>query len=260
MHEIIKVNTITKEDKWAVQLINTYTQLAAIKAGGIEREIAVYGDPFNLGILVRGVIDQLEYLPQSHELTLLDNKTRKGKNLPGPEQKKGTALQLMLYKCLLDNMILGITKTGLLFKHFKLNWNAVLTEGPVDYIKQCGLSSVLIDNDSDSTTTKPNFSDVAYCVSRLITGLDLPLVSTLMVQYEHQDSKEVLGVDTVDYNEQWMKETVERSIEFWKGQRSAHGVDIEEAWKCTSCQFKDICVLKLQRELESSPAAKVSSH
>ena len=56
----MKVEKITKEDRWAVQLIDSYVQLASIMSGGLEREIAVFGDPFEMGILISGVIDQLQ--------------------------------------------------------------------------------------------------------------------------------------------------------------------------------------------------------
>ena len=265
VHEIVKVASVTKEDRTAVQLVSTYVQLAAIKAGGLEREFSVFGDPFDLGVLVRGVIDQLQYSPESGELVLLDNKTRRLKSMPSPQQKRGTSLQLMLYKYLLDRMCLGFAKSDLLYKHLHLDQDTVLTKAPLEFIQQCGLSS-LFSNVSSSPSpskspsgalTRLKFGAVADCILSLIANLGLPLVSSLMVQYEHQASGETLGVDTVEYDEQWMRAEVEKSLEFWAGEREAHGVDIEEAWKCDSCQFKDICVWRLKRELENSPAAKL---
>jgi len=50
------VKKVTKEDRWAVQLIDTYVQLESVKSRGLEREIAVFGDPFGMGILIKGII------------------------------------------------------------------------------------------------------------------------------------------------------------------------------------------------------------
>ena len=251
----------------AVQLVNTYTQLAIIKTGKVERELFVFGDPFNQGILVRGLIDQLQYTPDSDELILTDNKTRKSKSLPGTEQKRGTRLQLMLYKYMLDHMCLGITNAELLCKHLHLERDAELTKGPLDYIRNCGLSSLFSSTGgvslsgvgSNPMSARLKFGVVADCILQHIAGLSLPMVGSLMVQYEHQASGETLGVDQVEYDENWAKAEVEKSIEFWSGERPAHGVDIEDTWKCESCQFKDICVWRLKQKLEASPAAKLTN-
>ena len=95
-------------------------------------------------------------------------------------------------------------------------------------------------------------------ILREITQLELPLVGSLMVHYEHQSSGESLGVDTVEYDESKMVTELERALEYWEGRRPANGVDSESLWKCTSCQFKDICTWRLTKQLESSPAAKIS--
>ena len=260
----MKVDSITKEDRMAVQLVNTYNQLAIIKTGKIERELSVFGDPFDQGILVRGVIDQLQYIPENGELILMDNKTRKTKRLPGTEQKRGIRLQLMLYKHMLDNMCLGITKSELLCKHLRLDRDADLTTGPLDYIHNCGLGSLFrgtggVSNSGCSPTSTPlKFGVLADCILQHIAGLGLPMVGSLMVQYEHQESGETLGVDQVEYDENWAKAEVRKGLGFWSGERAARGVDIEDAWKCETCQFRDICVWRLRQKLEASPAAKLT--
>ena len=257
MHEIVEVESVTKEDRHAIQLINMYIQLAAIQTGQLEREISVFGDPIDCGVMIRGIIDQLQLLSSnSRELVLLDYKTRRSRSLPSEAQRKGTALQLMLYKCLLDRITCGITKSELLLKHLKLNSSGVLTRGPMEYISQCGLSSIFSSSGSSSTEdTCLTFGRVANSIMSLVVGLGLPLVTSLVVQYEHQESGEVLGVDHVEYDECWMEREVERNLKFWEGEEPAKGVEVEEAWKCNSCQFKDVCVWQLRRRLESSPAA-----
>lgn len=140
------METVTKEDRAAVQLINTYNQLAVIKTGSLEREVSVFGDPFESGVLVRGIIDQLQYYPENDELILTDNKTRRAKSLPPPEQKLGTTFQLMLYKYLLDHMCLGFTKGELLYRHLNLDRDACLTQGALRYIIGSGLSGLFSDN------------------------------------------------------------------------------------------------------------------
>lgn len=254
MHEKVVIEKITKEDRWAVQLIDSYVQLASIKSGGLEREIAVFGDPFGMGILINGVIDQLQYSPESKELILLDYKTRKSNSLPSFEQKRGHSLQLMLYKCMLDFLLCGATQVSLLSQHAKLVFSTPLTSGPVEYIRQCGLQGLLM-GDKDKPVL---FGEVAESIGKLIAGLGLPLVSTLVVQYEHQATGEVIGIETVEYDEHWMKAELDTCFSFWLGRRPARGVDIEATWKCDSCQFRDICVWRMQKQLEQSPVARTA--
>ena len=306
---------MTREDRAAVQLITTYTQLSVVKTGGIEREVSVFGDPFESGILVRGIIDQLQYCQETGELILTDNKTRRAKSLPPFEQMKGTGFQLMLYKYLLDRMCLGLTKGELLYRHLNLDRDSCLTQGALHHIISCGLSGLFSDqlgvgggltssqhgftegssisqqgigeglrkgfSESNSSRQESNslrsgitgglpnsqkgflegltFGRVVDCVLEHIAGLGLPLVGLVVVHYEHQESSKTLGMDTVEYDEQWMMGELKNRLEYWEGSRPAQGVDIESAWKCSSCQFEDICTWRLKRQLEASPAAKLSS-
>ena len=254
---------LTPEDARAVQLIDTYTQLSSIKSaagevGGLEREISVFGDPFGLGVLITGIIDQLQYSPESRELTLLDYKTRQSNYMPGEAQKRGTALQLMIYKCLLDQLTCGATPMDVLSQHAKLDFDTVLSAGPIEHLKQLGLWGLLASSD-DKPSPKDNditFGRVVETISKLIAGLALPLVGTLLVHYEFQGTGEVIGVETVEYDEAWMKSQLENCLGFWMGKRKAKGVDIEDSWKCNICQFRDVCVWRMRKQLEYSPAAK----
>ncbi len=256
VHEIVKVEMVTEEDRWAVKLLNTYSQLATIKSGELEREITVFGDPFSTGIMIHGIIDQLQYSPSTGELTLLDFKTRKQKSMPYFEQKKGNAVQLMIYKRLLDDLTCGKTPCELLHQHLSLDFSCPLSSGPLAHIQQCGLGSLFGKTHSDGKHSETvTFGEVAKRVSELIVGLDLPLVGSLILQYEHQSTGEVIGVDDVEYKEDWAREQVVSALEFWSGKQAARGVNVEDAWKCWSCQFRDVCVWKKRRELEKSPAA-----
>ena len=257
VHELVKVRMETKEDRTAVQLINTFTQLQVIRSGKIEREIFVFGDPFDLGNLVRGVIDQVQFSAGSGELILSDTKTRRTRTMPSLEQKRGTSLQLMLYKYMLDSLCLGMTKSELLYKHLHLDRDVLLTQGPLDHLQSCSLGSLFDDLTDSGGPLGLKFGTLVDTLLLHIARLGLPLVGLLMVHYEHQESGETLGVDTVQHDEKWMRSEVEKSLEFWEGERPSRGVDMEDLdWKCCSCQFRDICVCRAKRKLESSPAAK----
>ena len=260
VHEPVRVRTVTREDQWAVKLVNTYSQLAIIKEGKLEREISVFGDPFKSGILLNGVIDQVEYSTDAQKLTVTDLKTRRTKSLPGKSQAMGHKIQLMIYKLLLDGFTRGTTDANLLSNHLDLNLSSNLSVSVTDYINDLGLGSLFSSPGvSDSRESRLSFGHVADTVRMLIVGLDLPPVSSMEIHYEFQETNEVLGTESVEYDESLVKEKLESSIKFWKGSREPTGPDIEDLWKCETCQFKDVCTWRKQKTLESSPAAKLNS-
>lgn len=277
MHEVIRVETKTYEDRWAVTLIDTYNQLSTVAAGSLEREIQVFGDLFDQGVLLKGIIDQVQYSKRSGELTILDYKTRRTNTMPSAAQKRGHALQLMLYKCMLDSLTCGITKMNLLVEHLNLNFQRQLTQGVLEHIGRFGMQSLFTMSDTtgagvgEGTSTacgalagegsfKLTLGELAEKISELIVGLNLPLVSSLMVQYVYQQTRDEIGVEVVVYNETWARKTFETSLEFWLGKREPHGVDLEDLWKCESCQFKEVCVWRRQKTLEQSPVATRPGH
>jgi exonuclease V len=249
----VVVPTVTREDRWAIQLLDTYQQLSLIKEGKMEREIAIFGD-LNGGILVKGVIDQLEYSTETQELVLTDLKTRRTDTMPGKAQVMGHRLQLMVYKILLDGMTRGTTKVELLAEHLKLNFATCLSPGITDHIHYLGFQG-LFGSESDAMVL--NFKELALTVSTLIRGLDLPPVSSLVVLYESQRTNEVIGRERAEFDEGWAREMLGSALQFWRGEREPTGPDVEDMWKCGTCQFQSVCVWKRQKELEVSPGVKI---
>lgn len=252
IHEHIQVRTRTKEDVWTVKLLNTYNQLSIIKAGKMERELVVFGDPFGVGILLSGIIDQVEYRTESMELVVMDLKTRRTPTMPGEAQKIGHKFQVMMYKLLLDGLTRGSAEVKLLAEHLNLNLSSPLSAGVMDYIIDLGFTSLF----SSTNDHALKFGEAIDILSALIKGLDLPLVTSLEIQYEYQRTDELIGTENVTFDRDWTRETLKGGIKFWRGEKLPSGPDIEDLWKCDSCQFKRVCVWTKQKALEKSPASK----
>ena len=257
VHERVEVKTETREDKWAVDLVNTYTQLAKISRGEMEREIKVFGYPFDLGTMVTGIVDQLEYCSQDGSLIMLELKTRRQHSMPGPEQRKSHDLQLMLYKNLLDQLTQGQADWFFLLQEMRLDMLMPLSLGPLQYIRELGLDGFFTPSPAHPNTL--TLGQVTTGVGSLVVGLDLPPVTTLLLQYEHQSTGDVIGVELVLHEENWAKKIAGASLEFWQGEREAAGVDIEDAWKCHSCQFQDVCVKRLAQLVSLSRIKQLPS-
>jgi len=252
VHERVIVHTQTKEDKWVVNLLDSYHQLSIIKEGGMEREINVFGDPFNTGLLITGIIDQVEYNKSTMELCITDYKTRRTPTLPQSAQKSGHDFQLMMYKLLLDGLTRGTTNVFLLSESLGLDRSRSLSVGVTDYIQDLGLTHLIHVSSSD----RLKFGPVASTLGSLIAGLGLPPVSKLMVQYEYQGDRTVIGTEGVDFDKDWTKAVLEKEEKFWTGENLPSGPDIEDLWKCRTCQYQNVCVWTKQKLLEKSPASR----
>ena len=243
VHKIAEIHIVTKEDRWAVDLMKTYSQLSVIKEGGVEREIKVFGDPYDTGTIASGIIDQIQYCPSENTLIISELKTRIEKSIPHAETLRMHSLQVMVYKSLLDLFTQGQINIPHTLGALSLRTSQRLTHGPLNYMEQIGLAS-LLNWDPKKGKLGMSLGDLAEAVGTLIAGLGLPLAGSLMLQYEHQESREILGYEGVIHDEDWAKKEVRKSLEFWCGERASVGVDIEDSWKCDYCQFADICVWK----------------
>lgn len=249
----VDVETVTKEDRCAVELVNTFIKLQSVAMGNTEREIKLFGrmpggNQHNL--LVSGVIDQVQYCVSDNSLIVLELKTRKSQSLPENEQRKANHLQVMIYKVLLDSFTHGLEDYTQLLQARGLLIDRPLTAGPVEHMKELKL-----DN-SDQLGTPPTLRHLADIVSKAVVNLNLPLVDALLVQYVYQGNGDVLGVEPVPHDDEWVRKMVDSAHQYWKGERDATGVDIEECWKCSTCPFKDVCVWRKKQKLETSPVKK----
>ena len=53
--------------------------------------------------------------------------------------------------------------------------------------------------------------------------------------------KKSIGHKTFVFNPDFLKSYLEDNLAWWRGERDARGVELQEAWKCRSCDFRDDC-------------------
>lgn len=252
----VKIVTKTKEDQWAIELMNTYIKLALVKEGNIGAEIKVFG-MFSDTVLC-GVVDQIQYCVNEKSLILLELKTRRSESMPGGEQKRSHYLQLMLYKILFDSLCQGKCDYCRIVQKLGLQLTTVLSSECVEYMREKGLLLLggYLEDSVDINALVITFEDLIDLITNLVKGLQLPVVDTLLLQYVFQGSDSVLGVEQVIYDEEWTKKELQNSLGYWLGERKAVGVDIEDSWKCQTCQFSEVCIWRKNQILQSSPVKK----
>ncbi|XP_038189705.1 exonuclease V [Arvicola amphibius] len=225
LHDLVTVPITTKEDAWAVKFLNILSMVPTLQSEGRIREFPVFGEVE--GVFLVGVIDELHYTAKG-ELELTELKTRRRPVLPLPAQKKKDCFQVSLYKYIFDAMVQGKVIPASLIRHTKLCLDTPLGPSVLRHARQGGFSV-------------KSLSDLMELVFLSLTLSDLPAIDTLKLEYVHQETAAVLGTEIVAFDEKEVKDRVQHYAAYWMGRRAPQGVDVEEAWKCRTCDFVDIC-------------------
>ncbi|KAL4667765.1 hypothetical protein H8959_006454 [Pygathrix nigripes] len=225
LHDLVTVPVTTKEDAWAIKFLNILLMIPTLQSEGHIREFPVFGEVE--GVLLVGVIDELHYTAKG-ELELVELKTRRRPMLPLEAQKKKDCFQVSLYKYIFDAMVQGKVTPASLIHHTKL-----CPEKPL------GLS-VLRHAQKGGFSVK-SLGDLMELVFLSLTLSDLPVIDILKIEYIHQETATVLGTEIVAFEEKEVRAKVQHYMAYWMGHREPQGVDVEEAWKCRTCAYADIC-------------------
>lgn len=241
--DLVTVPVTTKEDTWAIKFLNILSMIPTLQSEGCVREFPVFGEVE--GVLIVGVIDELHYTAKG-ELELAELKTRRRPMLPSEAQRKKDYFQVSIYKYIFDCMVQGKVTPTHLTHHTKLNPEKPLGPSVLRHAQQGGFSV-------------KSLGDLMELVFLSLTLSDLPVIDTLKVEYVHQETATVLGTEIVAFEVREVREKVQHYMAYWMGHREPQGVDVEEAWKCQTCSYADICEWKKNGGVLSStlePLAK----
>ncbi|KAL8726277.1 MAG: hypothetical protein Q9166_006823 [cf. Caloplaca sp. 2 TL-2023] len=201
------------------------------------------------------------YTNKSSTIYITDIKTRSVRSIPKAASFRPTLMQLMLYHRLLSDMVTNKIDTSLLFSRYDLQPNEPFTDAFVAQI-----SEMFYDVPSESSHTKelelpPSMPEDEDTLNLLLTHNSLNQLWTLMIRefhttfpqgaqsigkvlkadYRNAIDGRVIGEKTVLMDEEFLAKYVESELKWWKGERAAEGVCLEEAYKCGSCEFAEEC-------------------
>ncbi|XP_036624435.1 exonuclease V [Trichosurus vulpecula] len=225
LHDLVNIHTSTKEDVWAVKLLNILCMIPILQSGGTIREFPVFGEVE--GVFLVGVIDELHYTSKG-ELELAELKTRKRPMMPLEAQKEKDRFQVSLYKCIFDAMVRGQVTSASLVHHMKLSPELLLGPQVQSHARQGGF-------------TAKSFGDLLELTFLSLTLSDLPVIDSLKIEYSHQETDTVLGTEMVVFEEKQVRDKLRHQLKYWTGLREPQGVDVKEAWKCRMCDYAAIC-------------------
>jgi exonuclease V len=191
-------------------------------------------------------------------------------------------IQLLLYHRFLSDIAAGRLDFIKLFRRYGLDPDDILSDG---FIAQMGDLHEEIFEDAPSTeasafgiqqTQSPDASQsqrggslVKYQTLRELLNLVKEEVKLtfpngagsmglmLRVRYVHRDDGREIDVHDFPASDQALDVYLARYMQWWQGERKAKGVDIEEAFKCHTCEFAAECSWRSAMAEERMQKARV---
>ena len=215
---------------------------------------------------------------QSNKIYLCDVKTRSVRTLPSEMAFRPTKMQLMLYHKLLSGLAANNVDFSVLTDRYKLDPSKVFSDS---FIAQVGSlnDDLFYDASSeppssqesitkwsqDSMTTLLEHSTLTLLWSLMISEFQITLPdgtaslgNILKAEYRSRDTGEVVGAKTFAMDNGELETYVEKEIEWWRGEREAQGVVVEEAFKCRSCDFAEDCEWRLKKVEEAKEKVRLT--
>lgn len=211
---------------------------------------------------------------ESNKIYLIDVKTRGVKSVPKGASFRPTLMQLMLYRKLLSDLATNSVDASLLFARYGLNPEETFSDS---FIAQIGnLNEVYFDapvESSQGAETEPPASTqdsmqvllehnslrqlwqlmMEEFQRTLPTGTD-SIGKVLKAEYRDQTDGHIQGEKTFLYDDKLLQKYLEDEMKWWKGERDAVGVPIEEAYKCGYCEFSEDCSWRKNKIEEATEA------
>ena len=199
---------------------------------------------------------------EGRKIYITDVKTRGSKYLPKGSSMRPTVMQLMLYKRLLKELASDSVDSSKVFYRYGLKENEPFSDS---LVAQIGNLDFNFREDSSEDDIAPfgsqddSVSELLRCNSlaklwRLMihefqstindaTGLG----ETLRAEFRSQQDGSLLGSRVFEHDEDRLSTYLKDELSWWLGEREARGVDVEDAFKCSICDFADDCSWRITK-------------
>ncbi|KAI1134447.1 exonuclease V [Hypoxylon sp. FL0543] len=231
----------------------------------------------------------MDYLgPQRKKIYLTDVKTRGSDRLPTGAALRPARVQLFLYHRLLGEMASGVVDFAAILDRYGIRPDALFSDAFMAQVGDMH-DEIFYDADSDfgkapstpcspqggqengessaspnqshQTTTPPPDLIRYRSITQMLPLLQSELRKTfpqgaatlgdlLAVQYRHRDDGRILGNNCFPNDPEALEGYIRQNMKWWRGEKDADGVSIEETYKCRSCEFAERCQWRKDKEAE----------
>ena len=207
---------------------------------------------------------------QKKQVYITDVKTRSSSSVPKDKVAlRPTYMQLMLYKTLLAQLA-SESLSHALFERYQISGDEVFSDVFISQIAGADQRSPAASTDRSlrstsrkeadnlSQLTEHNTPSTLWKLMRSEADGAFSSISPLLrAEYRTASTGAVLGEKLFLWEPLLLDGHLRKVLAWWKGERPAQGVEIEEAFKCRLCAFADGCNWRKGKEDESIKAARL---
>ncbi len=188
--------------------------------------------------------------PKTPILYITDVKTRTARSLPNEVSFRPTKYQLQLYHRMLSTLSRGELDFSVIADHYGLDMQAPFGDAFIAQI--VGLDADL-DLILEHNSLAGLWSLLPSALASLSGGGKLPEVSPILTaEYRDPLNGSIKGSKSFVYDDADVVKYLNSELEWWKGEREAVGVQLQEAWKCGSCEFAPECEWRISKVNEAA--------
>lgn len=215
---------------------------------------------------------------KSDKIYLCDVKTRGSRSLPNEAAFRPTQMQLMLYHRLISDLAANKVEFAILSSRYNLDSSRTFSDAFITQVGNLDESGEGIYYDAvEDTEDAPSPQSERNSVSLLLEHNNLAALWSLMIsefritfpggadslgrvlqaEYRSRDSGEIVGNKAILMEEDILQAYIQDEMIWWRGEREAKGVAVEEAFKCRSCEFADTCEWRLHKIEEATEKSRL---
>ncbi|TGO70030.1 hypothetical protein BOTNAR_0004g00150 [Botryotinia narcissicola] len=214
---------------------------------------------------------------QSNKVYICDVKTRGVRTLPNDAAFRPTRVQLMLYHHLLGNLATNSVDFGVLAARYRLDTSKAFSDAFIAQVGSMnedddGVYHDALEEQDDSAPSSTQDSMSVLLAHNNLNALWSVMISefqitfpdgagslgrVLKTEYRSRDDGEIVGIKTITMDNEELSSYLEEELRWWKGEREAKGVQLDEAFKCRSCDFAEGCEWRLQKVVEATEKARM---
>ena len=201
-------------------------------------------------------------LPEkTSKIYITDVKTRGTKSIPKAASFRPTLMQLMLYHRILSDLVTNKVDADNFFDRYGITADASFGDGFLAQVGSISEDNFVALDDLSHTQGDPGVPQSQDSMTALLAHNSVRQLWTLMMQefartfplgakgigsvlqaeYRTSTDGTILGNKTFLYDDAVIQDYLDTGMKWWKGERAAEGVCVEEAYKCRTCDFFDEC-------------------
>ena len=198
---------------------------------------------------------------KTSKIYITDVKTRGTKSIPKAPSFRPTMMQLMLYHRILSDLATNKVDAEIIFDRYELKADVSFSDGFIAQIGSLNEEDVPALDNASHTQENSSLPSSQDSMTVLLAHNSLRRLWTLMMhefartfsagansignvlkaEYRTPTDGAIVGQKTFLYDDKIMQGYLDSEMRWWKGERAAEGVCVEEAYKCKTCDFFDEC-------------------